>query len=197
MDPGRSCENYFPLILSRPTEDSDVYSKILSIRFPRTVVNEPVVVNLVKKFDLSFNILKATIYPRKEGLMVLELSGHRKNFQRGVRYLRGLGVKVENIGQDIKRDNVVLSRGINVDCFSANRWGERAFGEKQAQEVIHQQGVRVNQATTASLSNILKQAIFKELGLAFARQANHIHMGSAVFGGHTIRGEEIEPSQSP
>jgi ferredoxin len=37
--------------------------------------------------------------------MVLELSGHRKNFQRGVRYLRGLGVKVENIGQDIKRDD--------------------------------------------------------------------------------------------
>ncbi|MCG2778179.1 MAG: 4Fe-4S binding protein, partial [Desulfobacterales bacterium] len=83
-----------------------MYSKILSIRFPRTIVNEPVVVNLVKKFDLSFNILKATIYPRKEGFMVLELSGHRKNFQRGVRYLRGLGVKVENIGQDIKRDEV-------------------------------------------------------------------------------------------
>lgn len=90
----------------RPTEDNDVYSKILSIRFPRTVVNEPVVVNLVKKFDLSFNILKATIYPRKEGLMVLELSGHRKNFQRGVRYLRDLGVKVEHVGQDIKRDEV-------------------------------------------------------------------------------------------
>ena len=81
-----------------------MYSKMLSLRFPKTIVNEPIAVNLVKKFDLSFNILKATIYPRKEGLMVLELSGHRKNFQRGVRYLKSLGVKVENIGQDIKRD---------------------------------------------------------------------------------------------
>ena len=36
--------------------------------------------------------------------MVLELSGHRKNFQRGVRYLKSLGIKVESIGQDIKRD---------------------------------------------------------------------------------------------
>ena len=89
----------------RPTEDPHVYSKILSIRFPRTIVNEPIVVNLVKKFDLSFNILKATIYPRKEGLMVLELSGHHKNFQKGVRYLRDLGIKVENVGQDIKRDD--------------------------------------------------------------------------------------------
>ena len=81
-----------------------MYSKMLSLRFPKKVVNEPIAVNLVKKFDLSFNILKATIYPRKEGLMVLELSGHRKNFQRGVRYLKSLGVKVESIGQDIKRD---------------------------------------------------------------------------------------------
>jgi ferredoxin len=81
-----------------------MYAKMLSLRFPEKSVNEPVVVNLVKEFDLSFNILKATIYPRKEGLMVLELSGHRKNFQKGVRYLKSLGVKVESIGQDIRRD---------------------------------------------------------------------------------------------
>jgi len=84
-----------------------MYSKMISLRFPEKVVNEPVVVNLVKKFDLTFNILKATIYPRKEGLMVLELSGHKKNFQKGVRYLKGLGIKVENIGQDIRRDEEV------------------------------------------------------------------------------------------
>ena len=81
-----------------------MYSKMLSLRFPEKVINEPVVVNLVKKFDLSFNILKATIYPRKEALVVMELTGHRKNFQNGVRYLKSLGIKVENIGQDIRRD---------------------------------------------------------------------------------------------
>ncbi len=82
-----------------------MYAKVLSLRFPKKVVNEPVVVNLVRKFDLTFNILKATIYPRKEGLMVLELRGQKKNFQRGVRYLKSLGIKVESIGQDIKRDD--------------------------------------------------------------------------------------------
>ena len=81
-----------------------MYSKMLSLRFPAEVVNEPIVCNLVKKFDLDFNILKATIYPRKEGLVVMELSGHRKNFQKGIQYLKSLGMKVENIGQDIKRD---------------------------------------------------------------------------------------------
>lgn len=81
-----------------------MYSKVLSLRFPKKLVNEPVVSNLVQKFDLSFNILKATIYPRKEGLLVLELRGQRKNFQKGLRYLKSLGVKVESIAQDIKRD---------------------------------------------------------------------------------------------
>lgn len=84
-----------------------MYSKIISLRFPKKVVNEPIVVNLVKKFDLTFNILKATIYPRKEGLMVMELRGHRNNYKKGVRYLKDLGIKVEGIGQDIRRDDEV------------------------------------------------------------------------------------------
>lgn len=79
-------------------------SKIISLRFPRKTVDQPIAVRLVKDFNLSFNILKATIYPRKEGFMVLELSGQRRDFQNGIRYLKGLGVKVENVGQDIKRD---------------------------------------------------------------------------------------------
>ena len=39
--------------------------------------------------------------------MVLQLSGHKKNFQRGVRYLKSIGIKVESIGQDIKRDEEI------------------------------------------------------------------------------------------
>ena len=81
-----------------------MYAKMLSLRFPEKLVNEPIVVNLVKEYDLTFAIHKATIYPRKEGFMVMELSGHRKNFQKGVQYLKRLGVKVENIGQDIRRN---------------------------------------------------------------------------------------------
>lgn len=81
-----------------------MYSKMLSLRFPADFVNEPISANLVRKFDLTFNILKATIYPRKEGLMVMELSGHRKNFRKGIRYLKSLGIKVESVGEDVKRD---------------------------------------------------------------------------------------------
>jgi ferredoxin len=34
----------------------------------------------------------------------MELSGHKKNFQKGIRYLKSIGVKVESIGQDIRRN---------------------------------------------------------------------------------------------
>ncbi|MBN2060742.1 MAG: 4Fe-4S dicluster domain-containing protein [Deltaproteobacteria bacterium] len=84
-----------------------MYSKTISLRFPKKIVTDPIVVNLVKKFDLTFNILKATVYPRKEGFMVLELSGHRTNYKQGVRYLKNLGIKVESIGQDIRRDDEI------------------------------------------------------------------------------------------
>ena len=81
-----------------------MYSKTLSLRFPKEIVNDPIVVKLVKDYDLSFNLLKTVIYPRKEGLMVLQLSGHRENFKEGVRYLKKIGVKVESIGEDIRRN---------------------------------------------------------------------------------------------
>ena len=89
---------------TRQKENIAMYPKKLSIRFPEKIVNDPFVVNFVKKFGLSFNILKATMYPRKEALVAMELTGHRKNFQKGIRYLKGLGIKVESIGQDIRRD---------------------------------------------------------------------------------------------
>lgn len=82
-----------------------MYTKMLSLRFPPSTVNEPVVSNLIRNFDLSCNILKAVIYPRKEGMVVMELSGHRKSFRKGLNYLKTMGVKVESIGQDIKRDD--------------------------------------------------------------------------------------------
>ena len=35
---------------------------------------------------------------------MFELSGHRKKFNEGIRYLKSLGLRVENVGQGIKRD---------------------------------------------------------------------------------------------
>ena len=81
-----------------------MYSKILKLRFPVTEVQKPIVCHLARDFDLYFNILNAGILPRKEGFMVLELSGSRKNFKEGVTYLKEQGVDVQNASSEIKRD---------------------------------------------------------------------------------------------
>jgi ferredoxin len=82
-----------------------MYSKILILRFPKTEVHKPLVCHLVKDYNLTFNILNATILPRKEGIMALELSGARKNFREGVKYLKNQGVHVQSAAQEIKRNN--------------------------------------------------------------------------------------------
>ena len=81
-----------------------MYSKILVLHFPITEVHKPLVCYLAKDFDLTFNILNAAILPRKEGVMVLELSGERKNFREGVKYLKAQGVQVQNADQEVKRN---------------------------------------------------------------------------------------------
>jgi L-aspartate semialdehyde sulfurtransferase ferredoxin len=80
-----------------------VYSKILVLRFPPAEASKPIVCNLARDYDLMFNILNARVFPRKEGAMVLELSGSRKNFKEGIAYLKRQGVKVKNASQEIKR----------------------------------------------------------------------------------------------
>ena len=81
-----------------------MYSKILLLRFPKSVVEKPIVCTLAKNFDLTFNILNATVLPRQEGLMVLELSGTRKNYKNGVKFLKEQGLSVQNAAQEIKRN---------------------------------------------------------------------------------------------
>lgn len=82
-----------------------MYSKILILRFPKTEVQKPVVCHLAKDFDLLFNILNAGILPRREGYMVLELSGTRKQFNDGVKFLKSQGVDVQNASREVKRND--------------------------------------------------------------------------------------------
>lgn len=86
-----------------------MYSKILILRFPKAEVQKPIVCNLVRDYDLLFNILNATVLPRKEGIMVLELSGAKKDFKAGVRYLKSQGVGVQNASQEVERDESVCT----------------------------------------------------------------------------------------
>jgi len=79
-------------------------SKRIVLHFPRRLVDQPIVYKLVKDFDLKFNILKASVTPKEEGLMVLELNGEDGNFKQGIAYLEQSGVKIQPLSQDLVRN---------------------------------------------------------------------------------------------
>jgi len=79
-------------------------SKRVVLHFPRTLVDQPIIYRLVRDYDLMFNILKASVTPKEEGLLVLELSGEEKDYEKGVRYLAEVGVEIQPLSRDVYRD---------------------------------------------------------------------------------------------
>ncbi len=81
----------------------DVSQRIV-LHFPPRITNQSIVCRLAKDFDLSFNILKASVTPGEEGLMVMELSGDQRNYDKGIQYLTEVGVKIQSLSQDVVRN---------------------------------------------------------------------------------------------
>ena len=80
-------------------------SKRIVLRFPNRLVDQPIVYKLVKDYNLEFNILKAYVTPREEGLLVLELKGEDEDYNEGISYLTRIGVRVQPLSQNIIRNN--------------------------------------------------------------------------------------------
>ena len=80
-------------------------TRIYILRFPKDIVDQPIISQLVRQFDVEFNILKATILPQHEGIMILELRGHKENIKKGLTFLKGLNVKAESVATSIHRDD--------------------------------------------------------------------------------------------
>lgn len=79
-------------------------SKRIVLHFPRRLVDRPIVSRLVRDFNLDFNILKASVTPEAEGLLVIEMSGEQEDYDRGIEYLIQTGVKIQSLSQDVTRN---------------------------------------------------------------------------------------------
>jgi len=79
-------------------------SKRIVLLFPKRITDRPIVCCLIKDYNLEFNILKASVTPDKEGLMVLELSGEQEDYDKGINYLTTAGVKIQSLSQDVIRN---------------------------------------------------------------------------------------------
>ena len=80
------------------------------------MAHKALVWQLVKNYDLMFNILQATISNKKEGKMVLEISAPSKaGFNKGVKFLKDQGVMISTPEHQIFKDegNLHPLRGLH------------------------------------------------------------------------------------
>ncbi len=80
-------------------------TRIYLLRYPKETSNQPIIHRLVKRYDVEFNIIRADIRPQRDGIMVLELKGHKEKVGEALNYLKSLGVKAERLAGTVRRDD--------------------------------------------------------------------------------------------
>jgi len=86
-----------------------VVSRRIVLHFPKRLVDRPIICKLIKDYNLEFNILKALVTPEEEGLMVLELSGEQKDYDKGIKYLTKNGLRIQSLSQDVTRNEEICT----------------------------------------------------------------------------------------
>jgi len=110
-----------------------MYSKKVVIRYTADNVDQPIICQLVKKHDLAFNILKAQIFPRREGVIVLELSGSKEDFDSGIRFLKEKGLKVEPLSKSVSQN---ADRCVHCGACTAFCPTDALYLERQSMKVL-------------------------------------------------------------
>jgi ABC-type methionine transport system ATPase subunit len=70
------------------------------LSYPKTLIREPLLYHLVKKFDLVFNIRGASV-SEEMGLVAVEFEGSNEQIERAIAWLRQSGVTVEPIEKNV------------------------------------------------------------------------------------------------
>jgi L-aspartate semialdehyde sulfurtransferase ferredoxin len=68
----------------------------LWLTYPVTLITRPLIWELGKKFDVSFNIRQASV-AEEMGLVSLELQGERDEIKKAIAWLEEIGVQVEPV----------------------------------------------------------------------------------------------------
>lgn len=90
-------------------EDGLIRRKVV-LEFPRDLLDKPVVYSLSRRYNIQFNILRASVNDGR-GYLVLELEGSSSNYDSGMAFLRELGVEAE-----LLTERISLDRAECTDC---------------------------------------------------------------------------------
>ena len=72
----------------------------LFVSFPETLVNRPLIYEIIKEFDVVPNIRRANVEGHS-GWVILEVNGSEDQLDAAVRYLEGLGCTVNRMEGDV------------------------------------------------------------------------------------------------
>lgn len=70
------------------------------LTFPPRLIQEPILYRLVKDFDIVINIRRAEV-KADYGWVALELDADEQTLQRGIAWLKEIGVQVDPIERDV------------------------------------------------------------------------------------------------
>ena len=84
-------------------QESKVYRRIIHLTFPPENSGNPVMCHLVRRYDITFNIVAARTTPGKEGYLTIEIWGEEGNCIDALQYLRDEGIIVISAKQHVSR----------------------------------------------------------------------------------------------
>jgi ABC-type methionine transport system ATPase subunit len=72
----------------------------LNLTFPSQRVNQPVLAQVIKNFDVDVDIRRADVEANVGGYIMLEIAGSETNIDSAIAFMKTLGIGVGFIGTD-------------------------------------------------------------------------------------------------
>ena len=106
-------------------------SKRFVLTFSPDATGEPITYNLIKKYDIMVNIVKADVSPGKIGRLVMEMTAPPEVLKEGMRYIRQQNVECEPIGKKIhcREDLCIHCGACTAVCFAGALTMDRRTAE--------------------------------------------------------------------
>ena len=94
--------------------------KRLILTFPANRVEEPIVYNLIKDYDVLVNILNADITPGREGKLLIELKASAENMAKAEEYIINRNIKLNPAMKSIhlREDECLHCGSCSAVCFA-------------------------------------------------------------------------------
>lgn len=97
-------ENLNPWKLEKKVNNV-MYKERVLLNFSKDIINQPITSQLIKKYNVTVNILQAQIFPQEEGQLIVELQNENEDdLKQGIDFLKEAGVEVQLLKETINLD---------------------------------------------------------------------------------------------